>query len=623
MNKNNSNYVILYYLYVIAYLKKAFQNYAYNINGTTYTYSPTYNDLGQVATEYNGTSFTSNYTYDSMGRVSAYTLKNGSQNVVSNTYSYKPNATSGALYTTTYVRVLDNEYFDYGESYEYDSLGRVTGISENASSETSINYDGQNRLSSVEIGGYTGTWYAYYYDNNNNLTEIRKRDPNGPPVAQTYVSYEYNAKNQLTSYTKDGTTKYYSYDNLGNPIKYGVASTSASDNLSWTMGNKLSSGTYNDNTFSYKYDCNGIRYEKTVNGITTRMYLEGSTVIAEEVLNQSGTVAHTKYYIYDQTGIAGMVYDGTTYYFVKNIFGDIVAICNEYGAVVETYEYDFWGNITSGGTSGIGKENPFRYRGYYYDDETGFYYLQTRYYDPEICRFISADNLELLPTLSQIPGLLNLYVYCNNNPVMNTDETGEFSWAAIIIGAIVGAVINSGLEILQQSYNNGVWNLDITSWDWRKIGLSALAGGISGAISAISFCQVSNFVSYFETFFWNGLGSAVGGCINGSVSNWSSGIATFISGGFFGLVARGMTESLTQIKAMQILSQGKKAQSIAVQKLQSHPLNMGTRALKGNMRNAFKEIALDDVMKLLKNASFGLRYDVYASLIASALTWRL
>ena len=103
--------------------------------------------------------------------------------------------------------------------------------------------------------------------------------------------------------------------------------------------------------------------------------------------------------------------------FDKNTLGDIVAIRNENGNVVASYKYDAWGNHTVhneyGGidysATSIGNINPFRYRGYYYDSETGFYYLQTRYYDPTICRFINADNYELVAELSSVPGQLNMY----------------------------------------------------------------------------------------------------------------------------------------------------------------------------------------------------------------------
>ena len=115
------------------------------------------------------------------------------------------------------------------------------------------------------------------------------------------------------------------------------------------------------------------------------------------------------------------------------------------------------GNIDTDMNS-IGNINPFRYRGYYYDTETGFYYLQTRYYDPTTCRFINADNYELISTLSQVPGQLNLYAYANNNPIMNTDETGEGVLAAmvLIVFTIIGAV--AGVEIGKSQEHTG-WQL--------------------------------------------------------------------------------------------------------------------------------------------------------------------
>ena len=91
----------------------------------------------------------------------------------------------------------------------------------------------------------------------------------------------------------------------------------------------------------------------------------------------------------------------------------------------DTGTYAARGNvINKSGT--MADVNPIRYRGYYYDSETGFYYLNTRYYDPEIRRFVNADNYELLPELAGVYGQVNLYNYCNNNPVMYTDPTGEF-----------------------------------------------------------------------------------------------------------------------------------------------------------------------------------------------------
>ena len=161
------------------------------------------------------------------------------------------------------------------------------------------------------------------------------------------------------------------------------------------------------------------------------------------------------------------------------MLGDIIAIRDESGDIVARYVYDAWGNHTVhneyGGidysSTSIGHINPFRYRGYYYDVETGFYYLQTRYYDPTICRFINADNYELVAELSQTVGQLNLYAYANNNPVMLTDETGEGILLALI-GILASGAINGVVALMTKNETESAWG--------------AFAGGfVTGAVSAI------------------------------------------------------------------------------------------------------------------------------------------
>ena len=120
-------------------------------------------------------------------------------------------------------------------------------------------------------------------------------------------------------------------------------------------------------------DGNGMRYKKEVNGYTTEYYLNGSQILMENRINNGGRV----YYLYDVSGIAGMKYNNEYYYFDKNTLGDVIGIRNKNGTTVATYEYDAWGNITYQ-SGAMAEVNPFRYRGYYYDMETGFYYLQTR-----------------------------------------------------------------------------------------------------------------------------------------------------------------------------------------------------------------------------------------------------
>ena len=122
----------------------------------------------------------------------------------------------------------------------------------------------------------------------------------------------------------------------------------------------------------------------------------------------------------------------------------------------------------------IGILNPFRYRGYFYDEETGLYYLKTRYYDPETGRFITIDGIEYLDP-ETINGL-NLYAYCGNNPVMNVDPTGTFFLTALLIGLIAGAIIGGTVNGVI-AYNNGVRGWDLVG----QIALGAVVGGLIGA----------------------------------------------------------------------------------------------------------------------------------------------
>ena len=145
------------------------------------------------------------------------------------------------------------------------------------------------------------------------------------------------------------------------------------------------------------------------------------------------------YYTYDDKGaIMGMVYGGESYLFSKNLQGDVIGIYNDNGVLVAKYEYNAFGEITaitnargtdvSNNASHIANINPFRYRSYYYDTDTGFYYLQSRYYDPEVGRFISQD---VLVDSRSFVGL-NLFTYCWNNPVNMFDEKGYYAATLVL-----------------------------------------------------------------------------------------------------------------------------------------------------------------------------------------------
>ena len=155
-----------------------------------------------------------------------YEIHHGSRRVLTGQVYYGSNAVSGVRYTTNRVTGSSSD-----KSYGFDMLGRVNRIYWDRTTTDMINYDRYDRVSSYQIGGYNGTWYSYQYDDNNNLIQIGKRTPNGPPVTMPYIDFTYNSKNQLITYEVDNTTKYYSYDNLGNPVKYGVSSQSAAENM--------------------------------------------------------------------------------------------------------------------------------------------------------------------------------------------------------------------------------------------------------------------------------------------------------------------------------------------------------------------------------------------------------
>ena len=191
---------------------------------------------------------------------------------------------------------------------------------------------------------------------------------------------------------------------------------------------------------------------KNFGGIKTRYLLDGTNITAQEVTN--GDSLDYFYFFYDASGSpVGMNYLGYNYYYKKNLQGDIIEIWgtedgtdnHTFRRLVE-YTYDAWGNIlqmndTTDGWFKVGTANPFRYRGYYYDNESGFYYLQSRYYDPATGRFLNADDTAYLGVTETTSGY-NLFSYCNSNPVYYKDSFGFGP-----VGAIIGGILGFGLGV--------------------------------------------------------------------------------------------------------------------------------------------------------------------------------
>ena len=216
----------------------------------------------------------------------------------------------------------------------------------------------------------------------------------------------------------------------------------------WTRGRKLS-GVNNGKEIRYFYDHTGSRVKKVVDGVTTEYRMAGDLLVSETADGQ------TVWYMYDSgANLVSMVFGGKNYFYIRNLQNDVIALIDEDGNEVVHYTYDSWGkilSITGSLKDTIGQQNPFRYRGYFYDRETGMYYLKSRYYDPELKRFISSDNLVVTGTI--LEGL-NLFSYCSNNPVNCIDPTGHF-WDKIFnfVGNVVNETINIITGVLKPVYS--------------------------------------------------------------------------------------------------------------------------------------------------------------------------
>ena|GEM_PF-2215421 len=260
-------------------------------------------------------------------------------------------------------------------------------------------------------------------------------------------------------------------------------------NFTWQNGRQLAGISNNggaSNYISYQYDYAGQRTSKTINGVTTYYYWEGNKLLAEY---KQGVLT---WFYYDESGICGMNYAGADYYFQKNILGDVLVIYNTAGQLVCSYSYDAWGNTTWSNNTAVSNSasvmhsNPWRYRGYYFDGETGFYYTSSRYYDPQIGRFINADEPTMLFITATMPGGANLYAYCLNNPIMLTDSTGMF------IDQWWGKALTIGFGVINPVYGiamlvgGGISALSGGDF-WDGAGWGMAAGLMVGAVAATVF----------------------------------------------------------------------------------------------------------------------------------------
>lgn len=456
-------------------------------NGNRYSYDYDQNSNVGVFRETIGTkSFTTSYTsedgkpksvtanngssttngYDALGRLLTKTLATGST-TRSTSYTYLTGLQGS---TTDRIGSITNN--GAAITYEYDANGNITQITDSAKNFGYV-YNELNELVRENNGRENAT-YVYNYDLGGNiLSKVTYPYTVGALGSSiSTVNYTYgdsNWKDKLTSY---GTLP-ITYDAIGNPLTYNGST------YTWTMGRQLSTIDKTGFDIDYKYNDAGIRIQKKVNTVTTNYHLVGDKVTYES----DGT--HAIYYTYDaqdklvsmnltEAGVA------TEYYYIRNAQDDIIGLLDGNGNQVVSYTYSAWGEaFAPTGTlkDTIGALNPYRYRGYRYDTETGLYYLQSRYYNPQWGRFINADDLSILGVDQGSLIQNNLFVYCLNNPITNIDPQGK--WVQAVIGALIGVVIASVTYWLE-------YKLGMRDWNWLHyyghIALAAVLGAIGGYV---------------------------------------------------------------------------------------------------------------------------------------------
>ncbi len=358
---------------------------------------------------------------------------------------------------------------------------------------------------------------------------------------------------------------YNKYDSNGNIIKYngtvfgydsvikdklvsvddnaiGYANSASLNPTSWGSkrfvyeGRRLVSYYIYRSRFKHKYEydeqCHRIR--KTYKDTVTNYTYSGDKLVIED--GPKGKL----FFLYDENGqLYGFVKDEKKYFYIKDITGTIYGIVDESGTLVGKYEYSAYGKCTILiDTDGIATINPFRFKCYYYDTESGMYYCQTRYFVPEWGRWLNADNVGFLQ-FDNINGM-NLFAYCNNSPVMYADPSGEIL-LSLLFAAISGAFISGLASTLVQLATTG-------EVKWSQVGVSALFGAVSGALS---FWGIGGALGQFAIQGALGVGElySIAG-LNGTASKIGAAefVGTFLFAGALGAIGgRGGRKNFNRI----------------------------------------------------------------------------
>lgn len=436
------------------------------------------------------------YTHDSLNRVTKESVYNPFYEMdpydvrIDVEYTYVSNGSNNTgliarkQYNNTWIDTgaeqEDPPYVDRTYDYTYDANGNIATVTVDGDLQDTYTYDGLNQLIRHDDAKANKS-YEYYY-NKGNLCAIYEyaytTDYLDDMVGIKLITYSSTGwKDQLSYY--DGVP--VTYDAIGNVVSYDGYT------YDWEKGRQLSSITGNGLDMSFEYNSSGLRTKKVVGDKTTEYYYSGDLLVAQ--YDGENWIK----FVYAPNGeVVGFSInsdDGTYYdycYYLKNVQGDILGIYSMICTIFREYTYDAWGNITGvydeygnpvTHTNDVAYLNPLRYRGYYYDDETGLYYLNSRYYNPEWGRFVSVDAFA--DTQQNVIGT-NAYAYCGNNPTCRSDSYGDV-WMTTIGIMVVGGLIGGITSAVSTACIDKVFERSV---NWKSVAISAVSGFVDGAISA-------------------------------------------------------------------------------------------------------------------------------------------
>jgi len=410
-------------------------------NDNTVSVSKILEDTKTVTTEFdesgnyiiNNDGWKVTQTNDDLDRALTETVTPSGDNAEPITKSYTYVDGNGTNKTTELVKSIT---YNQGNeviakySYEYDDNSNITKVYENDVLAEEYTYDSNNQLHTVKdyrIRKYT----LYNYDKAGNILDTNTQYldsynlPSGSPFGNEYYYDDTVWKDKLTKFNNYNIT----YDEIGNPLNYRDGMS-----MTWQNGKELAQLVVNDElTVNYDYNANGLRTKKSMhNGTDYCNYYYDDNNNLTALRDRNGKVMQF-YYGSDGTAVS-MRYNDTMYYYIKNLQGDVTALVKADGTVAANYTYNAWGKVLSikdangnniTADTNVALINPLRYRGYVYDDESGLYYLQSRYYDPETGRFLNADIY--CDTENSVLST-NMFAYCENNAVNYIDYTGHDVW---------------------------------------------------------------------------------------------------------------------------------------------------------------------------------------------------